>query len=193
VTSTIEVGAGAHHLSFDLMHQLAWVALGESARTIVILETADLAHPRVIGRFDPGFSAHDLSFSPDGQQVWITSAIGPDAAVFSGIDQRLLFHVPVGPPPQHVVFDGPYAYLTSGYGGTIEKVDAATGRVLARAVSPYGSFELDAGEGYVVTSSLLRGTLAIYNRALRLLRVIRVAPAAREVAVSTPCAGSQPC
>ena len=54
------------------------------------------------------------------------------------------------------------------------------------ARSPYGSFELDAGHGYVVSSSLLRGTLAIYTPQLRLLRVVRVAPAAREVAVSSP-------
>ena len=32
VTSTIEVGASAHHLSFDAAHARAWVALGESAR-----------------------------------------------------------------------------------------------------------------------------------------------------------------
>jgi len=51
---------------------------------------------------------------------------------------------------------------------------------------PYGSFELGAANGYVVTSSLLRGTLAIYNEELHLLRVVHVAPAAREVAISSP-------
>jgi DNA-binding beta-propeller fold protein YncE len=76
VTSTLEVGAGAHHLSFDAVHQRAWVALGERARTIVILSTADAGRPRVIGRFDPGFPAHDLAFSPDGARVWVTSATG---------------------------------------------------------------------------------------------------------------------
>ena len=185
VTSTIEVGESAHHLSFDAARQLAWVALGETARTIVILSTANLAHPRVIGRFDPGFPAHDVEFSPDGQRAWVTSAGSPDVSVFSATDRRILFRVPVGTGPQHVAFAGRFAYLTSGYGGVIEKVDAATGRVVARASSPYGSFELDAAQGYVVASSLLRGTLAIYSPELKLLHVVHLAPATREVAIST--------
>jgi YVTN family beta-propeller protein len=185
VTSRIEVGASAHHLSFDAQLNRAWVALGESASTIVILDTSDLARPAVIGRFAPGFPAHDVEFTPSGSQAWVTSSNGPDVSVFRPSDHHLLFRVPVGAPPQHVAFAGPYAYLTSGYGSTIERVDAATGRVLERAASPYGSFELAAGEGYVVTSSLLRGTLAIYTPELKLLRVARLAPATREVAISS--------
>ena len=186
VTSTIEVGASAHHLSFDAARHLAWVALGETARTIVILDTANLADPHVIGRFDPGFAAHDVEFSPDGRQAWVSSADSPDVSVFSAVDRRVLFRVPVGTGPQHVAFTGRFAYLTSGYGRVIEKVDAATGRVLTRASSPYGSFELDAAQGYVVASSLLRGTLAIYNPQLKLLHVVDLAPATREVAISSP-------
>jgi len=90
-----------------------------------------------------------------------------------------------------VVLQGRYAYLTSGYGCIIERLDAATGRVLAKAKSPYGSFELAADGRYVVTSSLLRGTLAIYTPELKLLRVVHLAPATREVALSLP-AGSPP-
>ena len=100
--------------------------------------------------------------------------------------RKALFRVPVGAPPQHLTFEGRYAYLTSGYGSTIEKVSATTGRVIARATSPYGSFELSAGAGFVVTTSLLRGTLAIYTPDLRLRRVVRLAPATREVAISRP-------
>jgi hypothetical protein len=185
-TSTIEVGAGAHHLSFSPDGRHVWVALSESARTIVTLDTSHPAHPRVGGRFDPGFAAHDLSFAPDGQRIWITGANVPETSVFSARDHRLLFRVPVGPGPQHVAFVGRYAYLTSGYGGAIEQVDASTGRVLRRASAPYGSFELAAGDGYVVTSSLLRGTLAIYTPQLKLVRVVHLAPATREVAISPP-------
>ncbi|HEY1514840.1 MAG TPA: YncE family protein [Solirubrobacteraceae bacterium] len=185
VTSTIEVGAGAHHLSFDPIRPLAWVALGESARTIVILDTSDAAHPRVTGRFDPGFEAHDLSFSPDGRRVWVTAASQARASVFRAADHRLMFRVAIGPGPQHVAFAGRFAYVTSGYGRTISKVDAVTGRILRVAPAPYGSFEFDAGQGYVVAASLLRGTLAIYNAQLGLLRVVHLAPATREVAIST--------
>lgn len=183
VVDRVAVGAGAHHMSFRPDQRRLWVALGESARTIVILDTSDVARPHVLGVFHPGFPAHDVSFSPDGRTVWISSADGPDVSVFSARDHRLLFRVPVGPSPQHIAFAGPNAYLTSGYGGVLEKVRASSGRVLARARSPYGSFELAVGDGYAATSSLLRGTLAIYNLSLRLLRVIHVAPAAREVAI----------
>ena len=191
VTSTIEVGAGAHHLSFDPNHPRAWVALGESARTIVVLDTQRMAHPRVIGRFDPGFPVHDLSFSPDGQRVWVSSATGADVVVFDVATRRVLFRVPVGPAPQHVALTGPYAYLTSGYGSTIEQVDALGGHILHHARTPYGSFELAADGRYLVVSSLLHGTLAIFTPQLKLLRVVHLAPATREVALSSP-AGSPP-
>jgi YVTN family beta-propeller protein len=186
VTDTIHVGAGAHHLCFDAKNQFAWVALGESARMIVLLSTQDIAHPRLVGHFAPGAPVHDLACSPDSGRFWLTSATGPDVTLVDGFDQGVVFRVPVGPPPQHVVLRGRYAYLTSGYGGIIEQVDAQTGRILAKARSPYGSFELAAADGYVVTSSLLRGTLAIYTSGLRLLRIVHLAPATREVAIAGP-------
>lgn len=190
-TSTIHVGAGAHHLCFDITDRTAWVALGESARTVVVLGTGDLAHPRVIGEFRPPFLVHDLACSPNGGRVWLTSATGTDVILVGGVDHRAIFRVPVGRAPQHVALAGPDAYVTSGYGGTIEKIDGGTGHILARARSPYGSFELAADNRYVVTASLLRGTLAIYTPQLRLLRVVHLAPATREVALSSP-AGSPP-
>jgi hypothetical protein len=58
--------------------------------------------------------------------------------------------------------------------------------VLKSVAAPYGSFDLDAAGGYVVTSSLLRGTLAIYNTRLRLLRVRRVASSAEDVLLYQP-------
>ena len=191
VTSTIHVGARAHHLCFDVRNQMAWVALGESARTIVVLSTGNPDHPQVIGRFPAGFPIHDLACSSGGPRVWLTAAGGSDVRVVDGVDQRALLRVPVGRPPQHVALAGPRAYLTSGYGGTIEEVDAGTGKILARARSPYGSFELAADSRYVVTSSLLRGTLAVYTTNLKLLRVVHLAPATKEVALSPP-AGSRP-
>lgn len=198
VTEAVPVGIGAHHMAISPDGRQLWVALGESASTIVMLSTvhpgsagsgsaaADPGRPRVVGHFDPGFAAHDLAFSPDGRDVWISSATGPDVAVFSARTHRLIGRVPVGPGPQHIDFHGPYAYLTSGYGGTIEQVDANTLRVLRRASGPYGSFELDVGNGYVVTASLLRGTLAIYTPQLRLLGVHTLTSASRDVAISDP-------
>jgi DNA-binding beta-propeller fold protein YncE len=186
VTSTVSVGAGAHHLAFTPDQRRVWVALGQSASQISILDTTNLDRPHLIGRFSPGFPAHDLSFTPDGRRAWVSSAAGPDVTVFSTPNLRPLFRIPVGTPPQHIALAGRYAYLTSGYGDTIEKVDVATGRVISRTSAPHGSFELDAADGYVATSSLLHGTLAIYSPNLKLLRVVDLAPVTREVAISRP-------
>lgn len=201
LVGTVSVGVGAHHMAFSPNERTVWVALGENATRITILSTVvpgarvpgseastpitDLGHPHVVGSFSPGFPAHDLSFSPDGRQVWVTSAAGPDVTAFDARSHRVLFRVPVGAPPQHIVFQGRYAYLTSGYGSTIEKV-STSGRIVARSSAPYGSFELAAADGYVVSSSLLRGTLAIYTPNLELRRVVTLAPETREVAISRP-------
>jgi DNA-binding beta-propeller fold protein YncE len=122
----VPVGLGAHHLTLSPDGTRLWIALGESARAIVILDTTDPAHPRVLRRFDPGFAVHDVLFSPNGREVWIGAASGPDVTVIDAHTLSVLFRVPVGPPPQHVAFDRAEAYLTSGYGGTIEGVDAGT-------------------------------------------------------------------
>ncbi|HWE09688.1 MAG TPA: hypothetical protein VG325_10050 [Solirubrobacteraceae bacterium] len=184
ITGTLTVGAHAHHMASSPDGRRLWIALGEQARTIVVVDTSRVEAPRVIGRFDPGFAAHDLAFSPDGRRVWVTSAAGPDVTVLRASDHRPLFGVPVGPPPQHVAFAGGDAYLTSGYGSTMEQVSAGTGRILRRARTPYGSFEVDAGGGFVTTASLLDGELAIYSRHLKLLHVIKLGPATRDVAIS---------
>ena len=198
VASSTYVGAGAHHLAFSPDAERVWVALGQAAPTIVILSTVvsrpplpsspivNPGRPHVVGRFAPGYLAHDLLFEPDGRRVWITAADRSYVGVFSARSHRLLFRVRAGAPPQHVVFAGRYAYVTSGYGQTIEQVAVATGHVVRRTRAPYGSFDLDAAGRYVVTSSLFEGTLAIYDRNLRLLGVHHVASSAEDVAIFSP-------
>jgi DNA-binding beta-propeller fold protein YncE len=181
ILSHLPVGTGAHHLAFSPDEDQAWIALGEAAKTVAILSTVNVRRPHLIGRFNPGFLAHDLLFSPDGKQVWITSANTAFTSVFSPHTHRLLFQVPAGPPPQHVATAGGYAYITSGYGSRIEQAALQSGRVIKQASAPYGSFDLAARDGYVVTVSLFRGTIAIYNAKLRLLRVRRLAPSIKDV------------
>jgi DNA-binding beta-propeller fold protein YncE len=196
VTSRITVGAGAHHIAASPDGRRVWVALGQAARTIVTLSTVvsappppsspviDAGHPHITGGLHLGFEAHDVLFDPTGSRVWVTSADTDEVSVFDARTHRPLFRVAAGPPPQHIAFDDGYAYITSGYGGQIEQVTADRGRVLRRAAAPYGSFEVDAAFGYVVTASLFRGTVAIYDGALRLLRARRVAPAIEDVVLS---------
>jgi len=183
IVDRLALGAGAHHLAFRPDDREAWVALGESARTIVVLDTSNLARPRVVTRFDPGFPAHDLTFAPDGRRVWVTASDSAEVGVFAAASRRLLFRVPGGEAPQHVAFAGGRAYVTSGYGRRIEAVDPRTGRVLKASRSPYGSFDLATNGRYVATASLLRGTLAVFSLTLRLLRTVQLAPATRHVAL----------
>jgi DNA-binding beta-propeller fold protein YncE len=180
---SLSVGAGAHHLTFSPNGQSACLALGESASTIVELDTQDPAHPRITHRWEPGFPVHDIHISPRGTAVWLSSPTGPDVTVVDAHTHAVRFRVPVGRPPQHIAFGPDGAYLTSGYGDVIERADPTTGQILNRARTPYGSFELDARSGYIVTASLLRGTLAIFDPRLHLRRTERLAPATREVAI----------
>lgn len=179
------VGARAHHIGVSPDGTRLWIALSERARTIVVLDTSRPARPRVMARFDPGFAAHDVAFSPDGTRVWISSAVGPDVTVFRASDRRPLFTVAVGPPPQHIAFAGSVTYLTSGYGATIEEVATQSGSVMHRAATPYGSFEPAAAGKYVTTTSLLDGRTAIFTPELKLLRVIPIGPATRDVEISS--------
>jgi len=185
IVTSVTVGLGAHHLALSPDGNRAWIALGEHARSIVVLDTANAAHPRVIGRFDPGFAAHDLAFNAVDGRVWVTSDSDDSVRVFAGTTHRLLFSVPVGPPPQHVAFGARgEAYLTSGYGSRIVAA-SRFGSVLRTATVPYGSFNVATAGGLVVISSLLRGTVTELNAQLRIVGTMKVAPAARDVAIST--------
>jgi hypothetical protein len=47
-----------------------WVALGETAHTIVVLDTSMPTRPRVVARMRLPSPGHDLMFAPDGRTVW---------------------------------------------------------------------------------------------------------------------------
>jgi DNA-binding beta-propeller fold protein YncE len=185
VIGAVHVGAEAHHMTSSPNGRWLWIALGESARTIVIVDSTRPGRLRQAGQFHTSFAAHDLAFTPDGRSVWVSSAGGPDVTVFRASDHRPQLRIAVGPPPQHIAFAGASAYLTSGYGSTLEQVSARTGKVIRRVRSPYGSFEVAAAGGCVTTASLLNGELAIYTPRLRLLHVLRLGPATRDVDITT--------
>jgi len=188
IVHTVFVGAGAHHLAISPDGARTWVALSEQATTIVILDTSNPAAPRVVGRFRPPVPAHDLAFAPDGQTAWVTSAEAPYVSVLNARSGRLIATVSAGKAPQHIVFDPygrPRAFITSGYGSTIEEVNAHTRRIIARAEVPYGSFNLAAAGDVLVTASLLDGEASEFNGAtLTRWMTTKLAPATRSVAIS---------
>jgi DNA-binding beta-propeller fold protein YncE len=187
VVDRVYVGAGAHHLAISPDFHRAWVALGETARTIVVLDTSKQNGPRVIGHIRPRVPVHDLDFAPDGRTVWASSASAPYVSVLNANSGRLLATVPAGPGPQHIAF-GAYArapvFITSGYGSTLEAVNVATRKVLRRVAVAYGSFNVATALGVVVTSSLLDGAVTEFTTSLQRWMNVTVAPHARDVAIS---------
>ena len=57
---SVFVGAGAHHLSVSPSGNQMWVALGERARTIVVLDVSDPWRPKVVGKFRPQPAGNSL-------------------------------------------------------------------------------------------------------------------------------------
>jgi DNA-binding beta-propeller fold protein YncE len=185
VVARIEVGAQAHHIGVSPDGRQLWIALGQNARAIVLVDVTHRTHPRVTGRFDPGVTVHDLAFSPDGLQVWATSGDAPWVSVFSATSRKLLFKVAAPKAPQHVAFNynGRAAFITSGYDSMIELANTSSGRIVRRAAVPYGSFELSTSGSLIVTASLLRGSLTLLDDQLRIRHITQVAPVTREVAL----------
>jgi DNA-binding beta-propeller fold protein YncE len=185
IVSRIFVGKGAHHMALKPSggHRL-WIALGERASTIAIVDVSRPAEPRLLRHFSPSFLAHDLAFSPNGRRVWATSAVGNAIHVLNARSGRQVFAVWVGIAPQHVAFLDDFAFATSGYANRIVKVDARTGRVLKSAFTPPGSFNLSTSGGRVVTTSLLEGVVTEFDTNLRRLLSVKVARASRAVAVT---------
>ena len=174
VVGRVAVGVGAHHLAVSPNGRRAWVALGESANTIVLVGVADPRHMRVLRRLHPAALAHDIAFDPDGRTVWVSSASQPYISVYGAASGRLLGTVPAGRAPQHVLFAAGRAYVTSGYGASIEMVDPAARTVLTRVELPYGSFNLAAAGHWLVTTSVLHGEVTVLRAA-----TLRAAPKGR--------------
>ncbi len=184
IVRRVAVGAGAHHMAISPSGNRVWIALGEHASELAIVDLSQPTRPRLLRRFSPGFVAHDVTFSPDGRRVWVTSGIGEIVVAFNARTGKRVFSVRVGAAPQHVAFNGGFAFATSGYDNRIVKVDPRTGRVLKTATTPHGSFNLSTIGKLVVTTSLLDGRVTEFDTNLRRLMSAHVAQAARGVALT---------
>ena len=185
IVGRVFVGLEAHHLGVSPDGRQVWVALGETARTIVRVDSTNPRKPRVLGRFEPRFGAHDVSFAPDGRTVWVTSPSRSSVSGYS-VGGRFLWTAGAGKPPGHVAFSGDRALVPSGYGSLLS---AFTWRSPSRAAdttsAPYGSFNLATYGDFVVTTSLFDGEVSEYRASdLHRLWTAKVAPAARYVAIS---------
>jgi hypothetical protein len=179
------VGKAAHHMALRPSggHRL-WIALGERASRIAIVDVSRPAEPRVLRHFSPGFLVHDLAYSPDGREVWVTSAVDELVRVLNARTGKQMLAIRCGAAPQHVAFTHGFGFVTSGYGSRIVKVDSENGRIVASARTPYGSFNLATYGRTVVTTSLLNGRVTEFDLRLRRVRTVQPASAARAVAIA---------
>src|SRR5262245_35581924 len=185
IVARVFVGRQAHHLDFSPDGRLLWVALGETATTIVRLDTSNPRRPHVVGRIHPHLTAHGIEFSPDGRTVWVSSSAAPVVSVFSAGTGRVLREIAAGRGPQEIAFSGKRALITSGYGSLIEAVSWRTYGRHGSVAMPYGSFNLATLGGDVVTSSVLTGYVTeLHAGTLKRLWTAKVAPVTRYVAIS---------
>jgi YVTN family beta-propeller protein len=185
IVGHVFVGAKAHHLDFSPDGRRLWVALGETATTIVRLDTSNLRRPRVVGRIHPRLTAHGIEFAPDGRTVWVSSSAAPLVTVFDAATGKPLREIAAGKGPQEIAFSGGRALVTSGYGSSIEAVSWRTYGRHGSMSMPYGSFNLATFGGEVVTSSVLNGYVTqLEAGTLKRLWATKLAPATRYVAIS---------
>ena len=195
VIRRVFVGVGAHHMSFSPNARRLWIALGERARTIVVVNTARLDRPRVIGSFEPGGFVHDVAFAPGGRRVWLTHEDSSTVTIVDARTRAPVASFAAGRPPQHVTFSDfelspaiqqHLAFVTSGYDGTLRVLAAETYRRLRTLRVAYGSFNVSTVGGVLATTSLLRGTLTQFwaMPPWRRVRAPRLAPATRDVALA---------
>jgi DNA-binding beta-propeller fold protein YncE len=186
----IFVGLGAHHMAFRPDQKELWIALGERARSIAVVDTTHPLRPRLVGNLDSHGLAHDLAFTPDGRFVWVTYDDRPYLRIFDVRTLRPVATLYAGPPPAHVRFDDASglprfavrAYVTSGNSATLRIFDWRKRRLVRVLRTNAGSYNLAIDQGVVATSSLTSGTLTLFH-GIRRTRSERVAPAARDVAL----------
>jgi DNA-binding beta-propeller fold protein YncE len=186
----IFVGYGAHHMAFSPDQTELWIALGERARSIAVVDTRNPMRPRLEGNLDPHGLAHDLAFTPDGRFVWVAYDDRPYVRIFDAETKRPVAKLYAGTPPAHVRFDdasglarfGSYAYVTSGNDATLRLFDWRSRRLVRVLTTSPGSFNLSVDRGVVATTSLTNGTMTVV-RGERRVSSRRIAPATRDVAL----------
>jgi DNA-binding beta-propeller fold protein YncE len=171
VVRRVRLSGWARHLTISPDGARLWVGLGSASAHVSVVDTHSFRHVRDL---TPGFPAHDVGYAPDGR-LWITSGSERVLAVDETTQAADL-------APQHVTFGNGRVFVTSGDSGTLH-VHAPTGRLVAQARVPVGSYNVQFGRGRVITPSLSRGTLAVFDGAGRALTTVHVAGSCHDACV----------
>jgi DNA-binding beta-propeller fold protein YncE len=176
------LGGPARHISLDPRGGTLWVALGTKAEEVAIIDVRDAARPRLLRRIRPPFLAHDVGFAPGGR-IWVTSGDRGAVAVYAATGREPAFRLQADAPPQHVTFLNERAYVASGESGTLRVHALGDGRLLHEARIPRGSYNVQQGEGVVLTPSLDLGTLCVVGGEGQVTRELRPARSSHDACV----------
>ena len=185
VLRRVAVGALARHVTLDPAGRTLWVALGSSARRIVVADVGrDPARPRVVRHVAPPFLAHDVAFAPGGRRVWVTAGRERRFAIYATGGERPIRVLAADAAPQHVTFGVGRAFVASGEQPSVCVHALHDGARRRRTATPLGSYNVQQAAGRVLTPSLNHGTLTVLDPDGRVVRHVRVAPAAHDACVA---------
>jgi DNA-binding beta-propeller fold protein YncE len=174
VVGRVKLPGWPRHVTLDPTATTLWVGLGTSSRQVAVVDVTDPRRPRRVALVTPPFGAHDVSFAPDGREIWVTAGATGETAIYHP-RRSLQRTLPADAAPQHVTFGAAAAYVTSGDAGTMRVHSRATGRVVRTTRIPVGSYNVQHGLGRVITPSLSHGTLAVLDERGALLATVPVA------------------
>jgi DNA-binding beta-propeller fold protein YncE len=170
-------------VTLDPSGRTVWAALGSSAPAVAVVDVRDPSRPRLRRRVRAPFLVHDVAFSPSGARVWVTAGRERRIAIFGARGSRPDVLLDADEAPQHLAFGPTTAYVASGEGPSVRVHALDDGRLLRTQRVPFGSYNVQAGAGAVVTPSLARGTLTVLDRAGRVHREVAIARAAHDACI----------
>jgi DNA-binding beta-propeller fold protein YncE len=174
VVGRVKLPGWPRHVTLDPTGKTLWVGLGTSSTQVAVVDVTDPTRPKRVALVTPPFGAHDVGFSPDGREVWVTSGAAGETAIYSA-GRGLRRTLRADAAPQHVTFSDAAAYVTSGDAGTFRVQSRVDGRVVRTTPIPVGSYNVQHGHGRVITPSLSHGTLTVLNERGALLATVHVA------------------
>jgi DNA-binding beta-propeller fold protein YncE len=183
VIGRVEVGEGARHITISPDGTRVVAALGSKAPRLALVDVSRPWSPRLLRTFSARDLAHDVGFTPDGEQIWISSGADQRIAVHDARTLRPVRVLPADDAPQHVTFDdhAQRVYVASGESGTLRTYRLGDGKLVRTSRVTRGSYNVCALSGRVVTPSLDDGRLTVLDS--RGLRSARLAPHAHDACI----------